>query len=64
MADRSRQPAVLLRKIARLEALLEEAHADRKLHFERTRDLIFRAVDAEQRLKQVQDAINERYDDE
>lgn len=58
MADRSRQPAVLLRKIARLEALLAEAQEDNKRHFDHSRDLIYRVVDAEQKLKRLQAVMN------
>ena len=58
MADRSRQPAVLLRKIARLEARLAETEAQRRRHSDYERELIYRVVDAELKLQRLQAVMN------
>lgn len=58
MADRSSQPAALMRKIARLEALLAESEAIRQRHFTHERELMYRAVDAELKLKRLQAVMN------
>lgn len=59
MADRHNQPASLRRKVERLEALLEaekEAHAKTFDHY---RENIYRLVDAEMKLKRIQEELGD-----
>lgn len=57
MTDRTRQPAYLLRKIERLEALLaaETKRADQS--FEHYREVLYKLVDAELTIKRIQAAL-------
>lgn len=49
MADRSNQPAVLRRKVARLEALLEAEKAAHAKTFDGYRELLWENVELKQR---------------
>lgn len=53
MTDRTRQPAVLLRKIERLEAHLAAANERADKAFAAYRDVLYRMVEAELTIKRI-----------
>lgn len=62
MTDRTRQPAVLLRRIAKLEALLEAERAMREKSEQVAREQIYELVDMRIRIERAEAAL--RGDDE
>ena len=57
MTDRTRQPAVLLRRIAKLEALLAaEKEISDKANAE-YRETLYELVDAQMKLKRIEDVL-------
>lgn len=59
MTDRSTQPAVLLRKIARLEALLSAEQQRAEKAWEGYRDALHAKVEAELQLQQIREVLDE-----
>ena len=57
MTDRSKQPAVMAKKIERLEALLAAEKLVSKKTFDSYRNTLYELVDCQLKLKRVQEAL-------
>lgn len=60
MADRSNQPAVLRRRIAQLEALLAAETERAEKSWVAYRDNLYKLVEAEQYIKRIQAAVEDK----
>ncbi len=60
MADKSSQPAVLRRKVERLEALLEAEKTAHAKTFEHYRETLWELVEVKQHLKRIQGAVENK----
>ena len=57
MTDRSKQPAVMAKKIEQLEALLAAEKLVSTMTFDRYRDTLYELVNCQIKLKRVQEAM-------
>ena len=60
MEDRPNQPAVLRRKVKRLEALLEAEKIAHAKTFEHYRENLWELVEVKQHLKRIQEAVENK----